>query len=50
MKTNFVIKIAQQSDIVELRDLYRNTVLTVNSRDYSQEEIEDWALCGDDLL
>lgn len=49
MKTNFVIRVAQQSDIVELRDLYKNTVLSVNRHDYSQEEVEDWASCGDDL-
>lgn len=49
METNFVIRIAQQSDIVELRDLYKNTVLVVNRRDYSQVEVEDWASCGDDL-
>ena len=26
-----------------------NTVLAVNSKDYSQAEVEDWASCGDDL-
>ena len=35
MKMNFVIRIAQQSDIIELRDLYKNTVLAINRRDYS---------------
>lgn len=45
----FTIRAAQQSDVIELRDLYKNTVLEVNSRDYSQEEVEDWASCGDDL-
>lgn len=45
----FTIRTAQQSDVIELRDLYKNTVLEVNSRDYSQEEVEDWASCGDDL-
>lgn len=49
MKENFIIRTAQNSDSIELRDLYRNTVLTVNRRDYSQEEVEDWASCGDDL-
>lgn len=49
MKENFVIRTAHQSDSAELRDLYRNTVLTVNRRDYSQAEVEDWASCGEDL-
>ena len=30
--------------------LYRNTVLVINRRDYSQAEVEDWASCGDDPL
>ena len=46
---DFKIRIAQQSDSAELRDLYKNTVLVVNRRDYSQDEVEDWASCGDDL-
>ena len=49
MKMDFKIRIAQQSDSAELRDLYKNTVLVVNRRDYSQDEVEDWASCGDDL-
>ena len=46
---DFKIRIAQHSDSAELRDLYKNTVLVVNRRDYSQDEVEDWASCGDDL-
>ncbi len=50
MKRNsYSIRQANYNDIVELRDLYRNTVLVINRRDYSQEEVEDWASCGDDL-
>lgn len=49
MKANVTIRVAQQSDAIELRELYRNTVLVVNRRDYSQEEVEDWASCGEDL-
>ena len=30
MKMDFKIRIAQQSDSAELRDLYKNTVLVVN--------------------
>lgn len=49
MKENFTIRTAQQSDIIELKSLYQNTVLTINRRDYSQAEVEDWASCGDNL-
>lgn len=30
MKTDFIIRAAQHSEIIELRDLYKNTVLQVN--------------------
>lgn len=33
----------------ELLELFRSTVLTVNSRDYTKEETEDWASCGDSI-
>lgn len=36
------------SDVVALRQLFMDTVLTVNRRDYSAEEVEDWASCGGD--
>lgn len=40
---------AINTDIIEIKSLYQNTVLTVNRRDYSQAEVEDWASCGDNL-
>lgn len=43
------IRQAQQSDAVELKELFQNTVIVINRRDYSQVEVEDWASCGDDL-
>ena len=49
MKANFIIKAALESDAVELKNLFQNTVLAINRRDYSQAEVEDWASCGDDL-
>lgn len=36
----FTIRAAQQSDVIELRDLYKNTILEVNRHNYSQEEVE----------
>lgn len=49
LENNITVRIALKRDITELRDLYRNTVLTINKRDYTQAEVEDWASCGDDL-
>lgn len=49
MKDLFSIRTATFSDIPVLKELYQNTVLTVNRKDYSAEEVEDWASCGDDI-
>lgn len=46
MNTNFTIKVAQKSDTTDLMNLFQNTILTINRRDYSQAEVEDWASCG----
>lgn len=44
-----VTRKALNTDIIEIKSLYQNTVLTVNRRDYSQVEVEDWASCGENL-
>ncbi len=49
MKTDFTIRIARLSDALELKDLFQDTVLNINKRDYSKAEVEDWASCGNDL-
>lgn len=49
MKADFIIRAALRSDAVELKNLFQNTVLAINRRDYSQAEVEDWASCGDNL-
>lgn len=36
-------------DIPECQTLFRSTVLIVNSKDYTKEEVEDWASCGDSV-
>ncbi len=36
-------------DIPECQALFRSTVLTVNSKDYTKEEVSDWASCGDSI-
>lgn len=49
MKADFMIRVALRSDTVELKQVFQNTVLAINRRDYSQAEVEDWASCGDNL-
>ena len=36
-----------EEDIPILQILFRETVLHVNARDYTREEVEDWASCGE---
>ena len=38
---------ATLADIQEIKDLFANTVLTVNRKDYTEEETTDWAACGE---
>jgi putative acetyltransferase len=45
----FIIRTATVSDIPEMTELYKNTILFVNRKDYSAEEVEDWASCGDNM-
>lgn len=48
-KARFNIRTATLEDIPELNQLYQGTVLYINRKDYSIEEVEDWASCGNDL-
>lgn len=45
-KNLFTTRIATLADIPELTQLYLDTILTINKKDYSAEEAEDWASCG----
>ena len=49
MNTDFTIRIAQPADVLELKDLFQDTVLNINRRDYSKAEVEDWSSCGNDI-
>lgn len=49
MVTNLGIRRLAAQDIPEMRKLFRATVLTVNSKDYTKEEVEDWASCEDSV-
>lgn len=33
--------------IFELNKLYKNTILSINRKDYTSDEAEDWASCAD---
>ena len=43
------IRPVTDQDIPEVQELFRSTVLTVNSKDYTKEEVKDWASCGDSI-
>lgn len=45
----YPIRQATEQDIPALQELFRNTVLYVNSKDYTQEETADWASCGSSM-
>ena len=49
MATNLGIRPLTELDIPEMRELFRTTVLTVNSKDYTKEKVADWASCGDSV-
>lgn len=44
---NYNFRKATLADIPELKEMYKATLRAVNSADYTPEEIEDWASCGD---
>lgn len=41
-KTKIVIRRAAPEDLAELRELYINTVTTINKKDYTNEQIQAW--------
>lgn len=47
LKTDYKLRELGIKDVPEMQDLFRSTVLNVNCRDYTKEETEDWASCGD---
>lgn len=40
---------ATQEDLPEITSIYRDTIRAVNSRDYSETQIEAWSLGADDI-
>lgn len=49
LNPNYKIRALEEKDILEMQELYRSTVLNINIKDYTYEEVEDWASCGDNL-
>ncbi|MDQ3194181.1 MAG: GNAT family N-acetyltransferase [Bacteroidota bacterium] len=46
--SNFSIRTAVEKDLSAIRKLYSETVREINSKDYSEDEIEVWASTSDD--
>ncbi|HIU54632.1 MAG TPA: GNAT family N-acetyltransferase [Candidatus Gallibacteroides avistercoris] len=49
MNTDFDIRELSRVDAPRMCEMFRETVLHVNSQDYTREEVEDWASCGDSV-
>ena len=46
---NYKIRPLEEKDIYDMQNLFRSTVLNININDYTKEEVEDWASCGNDI-
>lgn len=46
---NYRIRPLEEKDLYDMQNLFRSTVLNVNIKDYTKEEVEDWASCDDDI-
>ena len=46
---DIIIKIAQESDIQNITKLFYETIQTVNRKDYTVEEIDDWSSWYSDI-
>ena len=46
MAKAYTYRKATLADIAEIKELFTQTVLTVNRKDYTGEEVADWAACG----
>jgi len=43
-----IIRIANNTDVSEIKSLFQETILSVNLEDYSLEQVECWAKRGDE--
>lgn len=46
---NYKIRPLEEKDIHDMQNLFHTTVLNINIKDYTKEEVEDWASCGNDM-
>ena len=46
---NYNIRPLEEKDLYDMQNLFHSTVLNINIKDYTTEEVEDWASCGDDI-
>lgn len=46
---SYKIRPLEEKDIHDMQNLFHATVLNINIKDYTKEEVEDWASCGDDM-
>ena len=44
-----IIRQAKESDVKRITQLFFETIQTINSKDYSQEEIDDWSSWSKDI-
>ena len=49
LKPKYKIRPLEEKDLYDMQNLFRSTVLNVNIKDYTKEEVEDWASCGNDM-
>ena len=47
--SQYTIRKLGSKDIPDMQNLFRSTVLNVNIRDYTAEEVADWASCGESV-
>lgn len=48
-ESSYTVRPLEEKDAPEMQELFQSTVLNVNLRDYTQEEVADWASCGNSL-
>lgn len=42
------IREANKKDIPKMKKLFKETILEINKKDYSENQVNDWASCGED--
>lgn len=45
-KRKYILRPLSEQDVPQMQELFHDTVINVNSRDYTEDEVRDWASCG----